>query len=63
MCRKLSPKRHAALGVTKGNWTAHIQGGNITNVYGPANISSAQFIESDIALRPCVLMAQVTYTF
>jgi hypothetical protein len=35
----------AALGVTKDNWTAQIQGANITNVYGPTNISSAQCSE------------------
>ena len=53
----------AALGVAKDNWTAQIQGANIINAYGPTNISSAQFIESNIPLRPRVLMVQVTYTF
>jgi hypothetical protein len=53
----------AALGVTKDNWTAQIQGANITNVYGPTNISSAQFIKAEIPLRPRVLMAQFTYRF
>jgi hypothetical protein len=42
----------AALGVTRDNWTAQIQGTNITNVYGPTNISSGLFIKSESPLRP-----------
>ena len=53
----------AALGVSRDNWTAQIQGTNITNVYGPTNISSAQFIKGEIPLRPRVVMAQFAYTF
>jgi outer membrane receptor protein involved in Fe transport len=53
----------AALGVTRDNWTAQIQGTNLTNVYGPTNISSGQFIKSEIPLRPRVLMANFAYRF
>jgi iron complex outermembrane recepter protein len=54
---------HAALGVSRDNWTVQIQGTNLTNVYGPSNVSSAQFIKSEIPLRPRVVMAQFAYTF
>jgi iron complex outermembrane recepter protein len=53
----------AALGVVKENWTAQIQATNVTNVYGPINITSAQFIKSEVPLRPRALMAQFTHTF
>jgi iron complex outermembrane recepter protein len=53
----------AAIGVTRDNWTAQIQGSNLSNVYGPTNISSGQFIRSEIPLRPRVLMAQVNWKF
>jgi iron complex outermembrane recepter protein len=52
-----------SLGVDTDNWTVQITGNNLTNVYGPANISSAQFIKADIPLRPRVVMAQFTYRF
>ena len=53
----------AALGVSRDNWTVQIQGINITNVYGPTNVSSAQFIKAEIPLRPRVIMGQFAYTF
>jgi iron complex outermembrane recepter protein len=53
----------AALGVSRDNWTVQIQGTNLTNVYGPTNVSSAQFIKAEIPLRPRVVMAQFAYTF
>jgi len=53
----------AALGVSRDNWTAQIQGTNITNVYGPTNVTSAQFIKAEVPLRPRVVMAQFVYTF
>jgi outer membrane receptor protein involved in Fe transport len=52
-----------ALGVTKDNWTAQITGSNLTNVYGPMNVSSAQYIKANIPLRPRVVMAQFAYRF
>ena len=53
----------AAIGVSKDNWTAQITGSNLSNEYGPTNISAGQFIKSEIPLRPRVLMAQFAYTF
>jgi iron complex outermembrane receptor protein len=53
----------AAIGVSKDNWTVQLTGSNLTNVYGPANISSAQWIKATIPLRPRVLMARFAYRF
>jgi len=53
----------AAIGVSKDNWTAEITGQNISNEYGPTNISSGQFIKSEIPLRPRVLMANFSWHF
>jgi iron complex outermembrane recepter protein len=53
----------AALGVIKSNWTAQIIGSNLTNAYGPTNISAAPFIKAEIPLRPRVLMAQFAFRF
>ncbi|MBS0366682.1 MAG: TonB-dependent receptor [Proteobacteria bacterium] len=52
-----------AIGVSKDAWTAQISGSNISNVYGPSNISSGQFIKSEIPLRPRVIMFQFGYKF
>ena len=53
----------AALGVSRDNWTVQIQGTNISSVYGPTNVSSAQFIKTEIPLRPRVVMGQFAFTF
>jgi iron complex outermembrane receptor protein len=53
----------AGVGVTRDNWTAQLTGSNLTNEYGPSNISSGQFIKSQIPLRPRVLMAQFSWRF
>jgi len=53
----------AAIGVMRDNWTAQIQGSNLTNQYGPTNISSGEFIQSQIPLRPRVLMANFSWKF
>jgi iron complex outermembrane recepter protein len=53
----------AAIGVQRDAWTAQITGSNLTNVYGPTNISSGEFIKSEIPLRPRVLMAMVNWKF
>jgi iron complex outermembrane recepter protein len=52
-----------AFGVSRDAWTAQITGSNLTNAYGPTNISSAQFIRAEIPLRPRVVMAQFAYSF
>ncbi len=53
----------AAVGVAKDAWTAQITGSNLGNAYGPTNLSSGQFIKSEIPLRPRVLMLMVGYKF
>jgi iron complex outermembrane receptor protein len=53
----------AAIGVTKDTWTAQINGSNLSNVYGPTNVTSGQFIRADVPLRPRVLSLLVSYRF
>ena len=52
-----------AIGVSKDNWTAQVNGSNLSNAYGPTNISSGQFIKSEIPLRPRVVNFLITYAF
>ncbi|MGH8304631.1 MAG: TonB-dependent receptor domain-containing protein, partial [Steroidobacteraceae bacterium] len=52
-----------AIGVAKDAWTAELAASNLSNVYGPSNVSSGQFIRSEIPLRPRVLTFQVGYRF
>jgi iron complex outermembrane recepter protein len=52
-----------AIGVAKDQWTAQISGTNLSNQYGPTNISSGQFIKSEVPLRPRVIMFQMGYKF
>jgi iron complex outermembrane recepter protein len=51
------------LGVTKDSWTAQIQCHNLSNAYGPTNISSGQFIKAEIPLRPRVITFLIGYRF
>ncbi len=53
----------AAVGVSKDNWSVQLAGSNLGNEYGPMNISSGQFIKSEIPLRPRVLDLSVGYRF
>ena len=53
----------AAFGVAKDAWTLQISGSNLSNQYGPTNLSSGQFIRSEIPLRPRVLIAQFGWKF
>jgi outer membrane receptor protein involved in Fe transport len=53
----------AAIGVTKDTWTAQIAGNNLSNVYGPTNVTSGQFIRADVPLRPRVLSLLISYRF
>jgi len=53
----------AAIGVVKDQWTAQFSAQNLTNVYGPSNISSGQYIESNIPLRPRVITFSIGYRF
>ena len=66
LCRYTIPSYttyDAAIGVSKDNWTVQFTGSNISNEYGPTNISSGQFIKSEIPLRPRVLQAQFSWSF
>jgi iron complex outermembrane recepter protein len=53
----------AALGMLHGNWSAEIEGTNITNAYGPSNISSAQFIKATVPLRPRVILMRFGFSY
>jgi iron complex outermembrane receptor protein len=53
----------AALGLSKDKWMLQVTGSNITNKQTPTNISSGQFIKSEIPIRPRVLMFQAYYTY
>ena len=53
----------AAIGVRKDGWTAEISGSNLTNEYGPGNVTSGQFIKAVIPLRPRVLDFRIRYSF
>ena len=53
----------AALGVSKDHWKAQLTGSNLSNSNAATNVSSAQFIEATIPLRPRVLTFLLSYTF
>ncbi len=53
----------AAIGVVKDQWTAQLSAENLFNAYGPTNVSSGQYIESEIPLRPRVIMVSFGYRF
>jgi iron complex outermembrane recepter protein len=52
-----------AIGVSKDNWSVQLSGQNLTNEYGPSNVTSGQFIKSEIPLRPRVLTLMLGYRF
>jgi iron complex outermembrane recepter protein len=53
----------AAIGVSKDNWNAQITGANLANSDAATNITSGQFIKSEIPIRPRVLTLQIGYHF
>ncbi|MDE1923204.1 MAG: TonB-dependent receptor [Gammaproteobacteria bacterium] len=53
----------ASLGVAKDNWTAQIYGTNLSNSDASVFTSSAQFIKSEVPLRPRVLGIKFGYRF
>jgi outer membrane receptor protein involved in Fe transport len=53
----------AAIGVAKDNWTAQLTGSNLSNSDAATNLSSGQFIKSEIPLRPRVLTLSLGYKF
>jgi outer membrane receptor protein involved in Fe transport len=52
-----------ALGVSKDNWTVSLNGSNLSNVYGPSNVTSGQFIKAEVPLRPRVITLLMSYRF
>jgi outer membrane receptor protein involved in Fe transport len=53
----------ASIGVAKDSWTAQLTGNNITNSDAVTNISSGQFIKSEVPLRPRVITFAIGYKF
>jgi len=53
----------ASLGVTKDNWSAQLYGANLTDSNASVFTSSAQFIKSEVPLRPRVLGIKFGYKF
>ena len=53
----------ASLGVAKDNWTAQLYGTNLGNSDASTFTSSAQFIKSEVPLRPRVLGLKIGYKF
>ncbi|MBS0377151.1 MAG: TonB-dependent receptor [Proteobacteria bacterium] len=47
---------NGGVGLAADRWSVQLNGSNLTDVYGPAGVSSAQFIKAVIPLRPRVLM-------
>jgi outer membrane receptor protein involved in Fe transport len=52
-----------SLGVAKDNWTAQLYGQNLGNSDASTFTSSAQFIKSEVPLRPRVLGIKFGYKF
>jgi outer membrane receptor protein involved in Fe transport len=52
-----------AVGVVKDQWSAEVNVQNLTDEYGPTNVTSGQFIKAEIPLRPRVVMFQMGYHF
>ncbi len=52
-----------SLGVTRDKWSASLYGENLTNSHASTFTSSAQFIKSEVPLRPRVIGVKVGYTF
>ncbi|MGO9991805.1 MAG: TonB-dependent receptor [Steroidobacteraceae bacterium] len=53
----------ASLGVAKDNWTAEAYGTNLSNSDASVFTSSAQFIKSEVPLRPRVVGVKIGYKF
>jgi iron complex outermembrane receptor protein len=53
----------AAIGVTKENWSVQITGSNLTNSDAAQVITTGQFIESEIPLRPRVVSLLIGMKF
>jgi iron complex outermembrane recepter protein len=49
----------ASIGVSKDNWYASIYGTNLTDSHASQFTSSAQFIKSEVPIRPAIVMLKV----
>ena len=52
-----------SIGVSKDNWTAQVYGTNLSNSDASTFTSSAQFIKSELPLRPRVIGVKIDYKF
>jgi len=53
----------AAAGITRGPWSVQLYGQNITNENASVSTSSAQFVVTEVPLRPRVLGLRFDYKF
>ena len=53
----------AQLGVSRDGWTAQIVGSNLTNSHASTFTSTAQFIKSEVPLRPRVVSFKISKSF
>ena len=53
----------ASFGVTKDNWTAQVVGTNLSNSHASTYTSTAQFIKSQVPLRPMTVTFKLSSTF
>ncbi len=53
----------ASVGIARGNWTAEVYGTNLNNSHASTFTSSAQFIKSEVPIRPLVVALKIGYDF
>jgi hypothetical protein len=53
----------ASAGISKDKWSAELFGSNLTNSHASTFTSSAQFIKSEVPLRPLVVGLKLGYKF
>ena len=53
----------ASIGVARDNWTAEAYGSNLSNSNASVFTSSAQFIKSEVPIRPRVIGVKIGYKF
>jgi outer membrane receptor protein involved in Fe transport len=52
-----------SIGISKDNWSAELYGSNLLDSHASTFTSSAQFIKSEVPLRPTVIMTKFGYKF
>ena len=53
----------ASISIGKDNWTAKLYGTNLLDSHASTFTSSAEFIKSEVPLRPTVIMTEIGYKF